>query len=73
MDDFKRAQFGHGHGNYCNCCDVHPDKCKNAQEMRGRVRSRMKRQLKKEMKAEQKAVAAELKELIRQVIEASDW
>ncbi len=44
MDDFKRAQFS-GKGNYCSCCDIHPDKCKNSQEMRGRVRERLKRDL----------------------------
>lgn len=44
MDDFKRAQF-RGKGSYCNCCDIHPDKCKNSQESRGRVRARLKKDL----------------------------
>ena len=49
MDDFKRAQF-YGHGCYCNCCDVHPDRCKKSADYRGKVRQRLKRQVRKEIK-----------------------
>lgn len=46
-DEFRRLQFD-GHGNYCFCCDTHPDKCKKDSEKR-RARRKLKRATRREL------------------------